>query len=75
MQGQKITAQTGATTYTVDKSQTVASTTITAPTLTYGFPGGTLGVHNVPTSGNPTDAEYALYWNSTATAKNDAKMG
>ena len=64
--GTKIIAQTGATTYTVDKSQTVASTTITAPTLTYGFPGGTLGVHNVPTSGNPTDAEYALYWNSTA---------
>ena len=64
--GTKIVAQTGATTFTVDKSQTVASTTITAPTLTYGFAGGTLGVHNVPTSGNPTDAVYDLYWNQTA---------
>jgi hypothetical protein len=62
--GTKIVAQTGNTTYTVDKSQTVASTTITSPTLTYGFTGGTLGVHNEPTSGNPTDAVYDLYWDN-----------
>jgi hypothetical protein len=63
--GTRIINQTGNGVFTVDKTQTVASTTITAKTFTYGYDGGTLGIYNVPTSGNPQKFQDYIYWNNT----------
>ena len=63
--GTKIIAQTQAATFTVDKSQTVSSTNITAETFTFGFEGATLGVYNVPTTGTPKKYQTYVFWNNT----------
>jgi hypothetical protein len=62
--GTKILAQTGSATFTVDQSQTVASTTITGNTLKYGSFDVSLGVYNVPSSGTPAYNRYSLYWDN-----------
>ena len=72
--GTKVTAQTGANTYTVSISQDVASTTITAPTLTYGYEGASLGVFNMPTSGQPSFNVYPLFWNAAANKPYEADV-
>jgi hypothetical protein len=63
--GTKIIAQTQAATFTVDKSQTISSTNVTAGTFTFGFEGATLGVYNVPTTGTPKKYQTYAFWNNT----------
>ena len=61
----KIIKQTGNGVFLINKKQTVTTTTITAKTFTYGYDGGTLGIYNVPTTGNPQKFQDYIYWNST----------
>lgn len=71
----QVTAQTGYMTYSVNNSQTVASTTITGEKYNFGgLLNTTLYVWNYPTSGNATPTPYYLFTDNSNPVETDLFM-